>query len=115
MALLDNSAQINTITPEFIENHSLDVRPLSDLIHRQVLCTGLGNTLTQPIGYVIIWVQVDGVHSYDEDQIDLIVLDLSNFMAQVPMMHVMNVIKESKMDTLVTPWINAHVAYLLAV
>ena len=27
----------------------------------------------------------------------------------------MNVIKESKIDTLVTPWVNIHVAYLLAV
>ena len=32
MFLLDNSTQVNTITLEFIENHSLDVGPLSDLI-----------------------------------------------------------------------------------
>ena len=32
MALLDNGPQINTIMPEFIETHSLDVGPLSDLI-----------------------------------------------------------------------------------
>ena len=79
--LLDNGTQINTITPGFIENHSLDIGPLSDLTGRQVICTGLENTFTQPIGYVIIWVQVDGVQGYDEDQIALIVLDLSNFMA----------------------------------
>ena len=32
MALLNNSAQINTIMPEFVENHSLDMGPLSDLV-----------------------------------------------------------------------------------
>ena len=71
MALLDSGAQINTIMPGFIENHSLDVGPLSDLMGRWVICMGLGNTFTWPIGYIIIWVQVDGVQGYDEDQIAL--------------------------------------------
>ena len=80
MALLGNGAQINTVTPEFIETHSLDVGPLTDLMGRWVVCTDLGNTLPWPIGY-IIQVQVDGVEGYDEGQIALIVPDLSNFMA----------------------------------
>ena len=32
MALLDNSVQINTISPSFAEEHSLNVGPLTDLI-----------------------------------------------------------------------------------
>ena len=32
MALLDNGTQINTIMPGFVENHTLDVRPLSDIV-----------------------------------------------------------------------------------
>ena len=35
MALLDNGVQINTITLGFVENHSLDVGPLSDLVDRR--------------------------------------------------------------------------------
>ena len=66
---LDNGTQINIITLGFTENHSLDIRPLSDLIGAWVACISLGNALTQPIGYVIIWVQVDRVQGYDEDQI----------------------------------------------
>ena len=46
MALLDNGAQINTITLGFVENHSLDVGPLSDLVGRQVACVGLRNAVT---------------------------------------------------------------------
>ena len=45
---------------------------------------GLGNAYTKPLGYIIIWVQVDGVQGYDEDQIALVILDLSNFVAQIP-------------------------------
>ena len=50
----------------------------------QVSCVGLGNALTQSVGYVVIGIQVDGVQGYDEDQIALVILDLSNFVAQVP-------------------------------
>ena len=122
MALLDSGTQINTIMPGYVENHSLDVRPLSDLIGGWVTCIGLGNTLTRPIGYVIIQIQVDGVQGCDEVQIALVILDLSNFVAQVPVILgtpmigcIMNVIKESEMDILATRWVNAQVAYLLVV
>ena len=46
MALLGNGVQSNTIMPGFVENHSLDAWPLSDLIGWQVTCVGLGNALT---------------------------------------------------------------------
>ena len=82
---------------------------------------GLGNALTWPIGYVITWIQVDAVQGYDEDQIALVIPYLSNLVAWVPVIlgtsmigHIMNVIKESEMDMLVTPLVNTQVAYLLA-
>ena len=34
---------------------------------------------------MIIWVQVDEVQDYDEDQITLVIPDLSNFVVWVPM------------------------------
>ena len=103
-------------------NHSLDIRLLSDLVGKWAVCTGLGNTFTWPIGYIIIWAQVNGVQGYDEDQIAPVVPDLSNFMAWVPMVPrtptigcITNVIKETEIDTLVTPWVNAHVAHIFVV
>ena len=65
MALLDNDVQINTITPDFVESHSWEVEPLSHLVARWVSCVGLGNALTWPVGYVVIWNQVDRVQGYD--------------------------------------------------
>ena len=83
MVLLDNGAQINNIMPRYVSDHSLQVGPITDL-GAKVACMGLGNAYTRPLGYVIIWVQVDGVQGYDKDQIALVILDLSNFAARVP-------------------------------
>ena len=83
---------------------------------------GLGNAYTRPLGYIIIWVQVDGVQGYDEYQIALVIPDLSNFAAQIPVIlgtptisQVINMMKEAEVDALVMPWANARVAHLLSV
>ena len=105
MALLDNGMQINTIMPSFVKTCSLEVGPLSDLVGRWVACVGLGNAFTWPLGYVVIWVQVDA-----EDQIALVIPHLSDFMVSVPIIlgtpmisYIVNVIKEKEIDALVTP------------
>ena len=84
MALLDNGEQVNTILPRYIKEHSLQVRLITNLMGSKVTCVGLGNAYTQPLGYVVIWVQVDGVLGYNEDQIALVILDFSNFATRVP-------------------------------
>ena len=83
---------------------------------------GLGNAYTQPLGYVIVWVQVDGVQGYDEDQIALVVPDESKFVEWIPVIlgtptisYIINVMKEREIDALVMPWANARVAHLLSV
>ena len=82
MALLDNGAPINTIMLRYVSNHSLQVGPITNLKGSKVACMGLGNAYTRLLGYIMIWVQVDRVQGYDEDQRVLVILDLSNFMAQ---------------------------------
>ena len=122
MALLDNGAQINTITPKYVSHHSLQVGLITNLLGAKVTCMGLGNAYMRSLGYVIIQVQVDGVQSYDEDQIALVIPHLSNFAAQIPVIlgtptisQVINVMKEAKIDALAMPWVNARVAHLLLV
>ena len=88
----------------------------------KVTCMGLGNAYTRLLGYVMIWVQVDRVQGYDEDKIALVILDLSNFVAQMPVIletliigQVINMMKEAEVDALAMLWVNARVAHLLSV
>ena len=122
MALLDNGAQVNTIIPRYISNHSLKVGPVIDLMGSKVTCMGLGNAYTRPLGYIVIWVQVDIVRGYDKDQIALVIPDFSNFVTWIPIIlgiptigQVFNVMKEAEVDALVSPWANARVVHLLFV
>ena len=46
MALLDNGAQVNTITPRHVNEKSLQVGPITDLMGSKVTCVGLGNAYT---------------------------------------------------------------------
>ena len=88
--------------------------PITDLIGAKVACVGLGNAYTRPLGYIVIWVQVDRVHGYDEDQIALVIPDFSNFVAWIPVIlgtptisRVINMMKEVEIDALAMPWANA--------
>ena len=113
MALLDNGTQVNTIMPRYVNEHSLQVGPITDLMGPKVACMGLGNAYTRPLSYVVIRVQVDGVWGYDEDQIALVIPDFSNFATRVPIILGMptidcvNIMKEAEMDALAMPWANA--------
>ena len=122
IALLDNGAQINTITPKYVSDHSLQIGPITDLLGAKVACVGLGNAYTRPLGYIVIWVQVDGVQGYDKDQIALVIPDVSNFAARVPVILgtptiscIVNVMKEKEINALAMPLANARVAHLLPV
>ena len=122
MALLDNGVKVNTITPRYVKEHSLQVGPITDLMGSKVACVGLGNAFTRPLGYVVIQVQVDGVWGYDEDQIALIIPDYSNFATRVPIIlgtptigRVVNMMREAEMDALAMPWVHARAAHLLAI
>ena len=95
---------------------------ITNLLGAKVTCMGLGNAYMRPLGYVIIWVQVDRVQGYDEDQIALVIPDLSNFAAWIPVIlgtptisWVINVIEEAEIDALAMLWANARVAHLLLV
>ena len=124
MAPLDNSAQVNTITLRYVNEHSLQVGPITDFMGSKVTCMGLGNAYTRPLSYVVIQVQVDSVQGYDEDQIALLIPDFSNFATRVPVPIILgmptigcvvNVMGKVAMDALAMPWANAKVAHLLAV
>ena len=83
---------------------------------------GLGNAYTRPLGYIVIWVQVDRVQGYDGDQIALVFPNLSNFAAWIPVIlgtstigQIINMMKEAEVDAFMMLWANARVAHLLSV
>ena len=122
MALLDNSAQVNTIMLRYVHEHSLEVGPITDLMGSKIACVGLGNAYTRPLGYVVIQVQVDRVRGYDKDQIALVIPDFSKFTARVWVIfgiptigQVVNVMREVEMNALAMSWANARVVHLLLV
>ena len=45
MALLDNGAQISTIMPKYVNDHSLEVGAITNLIGAKVTCVGVGQCL----------------------------------------------------------------------
>ena len=108
--------------PKYVSDHPLQMGLITNLLGAKVTCVGLGNSYMRSLGYIVIGVQVDGIQGYDEDQIAMVIPDLSNFVAQIPVIlgtptisHIINVMKETEIDALAMPWVNARVAYLLAV
>ena len=119
-ALLDNGFTINIVTSELIKAHSLDVSPLSNLVNSKLGINGFGGLFSQPLGYIIIKAQVEGVWSYDEEQVALVVTDLTTFGSWVPttlgkhtINQIINVIKESKMDELLASLSGSRISHLL--
>ena len=83
-ALLDSGSTINAVTLEFVKVHSLDVGPLSNLVDSTLKINGFGGLFSQPLGYVIMRVQVEMVKGYDEDQAALVIPDSTAFGGSVP-------------------------------
>ena len=120
-ALLDSGSTINSVSPEFIQICSLDIDPLSDLSDGTLGINGFGGVHTQPLGYVIIRVQVEGVRGYDEDQMALVKTDSTTFGSQVPVIQgtatnnrIINVINESETDELSASLNRSRIVQLLA-
>ena len=79
------------------------------------------STRTHPLGFMILRVQVKEITSYDEDVVFLVVSDKSEFSWHVPIVigtctleRIINVIKESEMDRLSTPWAMVRASHLLS-
>ena len=72
---------MNIVTPEFVKARGLVAGSIQDLNNhaRRILINGAGGKRTEPLGYVMIQVQILYAPSYDEDQVALIIDDPSLF------------------------------------
>ena len=111
--LLDNGAQLNFITPAYAVERGMDIMSL-DWLAQEIggllpLITGMGGSLVEPTGFVLMNVKVPCVQGYNEDQVTLVMDDPG--MTECPVIlgtstlyRVMEVIKESEISKLVVPW-----------
>ena len=76
-SLKDGGTQMNLVTPEFVKARDLGVGSIQDLNnHDGVIPINVcGGKITEPLGYVVIRVQILYVPSYDEEQVALVVED----------------------------------------
>ena len=121
--LIDNGAWVNLVTPEFVKNRGLGVGSIQDLNDHNgyIPLSGLGGKITKPLGYMILWVQIPYVPSYDEDQIDLVVSEDSNFLKRCQVIlgtltinWAVRAMKESEMENTPEAWRSAVHSYEFA-
>ena len=79
---------------------------------------GGGGRITEPLGYVILWVQILYMPSYDEDQVALVVVEDSNFLKRCQVIlgtptinRAVWVMKESEMENAPKAWQSAQHTY----
>ena len=120
-ALADSGSQVNTITPALVQEYGFPVLPLEDLVNHPLNLLGLGGKCTSPLGFVILHVQVQEIMGYDEDIVFLVVPDEYEFGWRVPLVigtctigRIINIIWESEIDHLSTPWATARMTQLLS-
>ena len=121
--LIDNGARVNLVTPEFVKDRGLEVGSIQDLKDHngRILLSRLGGRITEPLGYVILRVQIPYMPSYDEDQVALVVTEDSSFLRRcqvilgTPMINrVIRAMKESEMENAPKAWQSAQHTYEFA-
>ena len=82
------------------------------------LIKGMGGSMVEPIGFVLMNVKVPCVRGYDEEQVTLAMDDPE--MSEWPVIlgtstlyRVMEVIKESEISKLVVPWSSSQISWLM--
>ena len=65
---IDSEAWSNTMTPTYVKQHKMKVRPVHDLTMHptSIPISGIGGH-TAALGYIIISIQVEGIPSYYEE------------------------------------------------
>ena len=120
--LLDNGAQLNFITPAYAVERGMDIMSLDQLAQeiggQLPLIKGMGSSLVEPIGFVLMNVKVPCVWGYDEDQVALVMDDPE--MSECPVIlgtstlyRIMEVIKESEISKLAVPWSSSRISWLM--
>ena len=86
--------------------------------HQGTPSRGSGGARTGALGYIMFRVQIEGIPSYDEEQVALVMEDGTKFGHQVPIIlgtptlhRVVRVMKESEIENAPPEWQNIRIAY----
>ena len=117
--LLDDGSQINSITPAYAKSQGFAVGPLEELASDAMgqAFQGIRGIRTGAIGYIVFRVRIEGIPSYDEEQVALVIEDSSSFSKKVPVLgmltlhRVIRSMKESEMEQLPMAWQQIKTAY----
>ena len=118
--LLDDSSQINSIMPACAHEHNMVIGSLQELAGDLSgnLIQGMGGCRTGMLGYVVFRVQIEGMKSYDDEQVALVMADETKFGHRVPIIlgtltihRVVRSMKESEMENALPEWERIQVAY----
>ena len=111
--LLVDSSQINSITPAYAKSQGFVVGPLEEVAGDAMgqAFQGIRGIHTRAIGYIVFQVRIEGIPSYDEEQVALVIEDSSSFSKKVPVLlamptlhRVIRSMKESEMEQLPMAW-----------
>ena len=118
--LLDDGSQINSVTPAYAHEHDMVIGSLQELASDPSgnLIQGMGGCWTGVLGYVVFHVQIEGMKSYNEEQVALVVADDTKFghrvliiLGMLTIHRVVRSMKESEMENASPEWERIRVAY----
>ena len=122
--LVDNSARVNLVMPAYVRQLKLGVCLISDLDHSlnlfrdRIPLVGLGGCQMEPLGFILMRVQIEGIPHYNKQQVTFILDDPSGFSVRIPIIldtptinRVIQTMKESEIHDALTKWQTAMSAY----
>ena len=107
------------MTPTYVKEHKMKVRPVHDLaLHpTSIPISGIGGHMAA-LGYIIINVQVEGIPSYYQEQVALVIPNVTQLGLKVPvilgtpMIHwLCHQMKESEIQMAPEEWQHALLSY----
>ena len=117
--LIDSGAQCNTMLPEYAKACKMRVGPVHELATspQEIPIQGIARN-TNALSYVVINVQIGGIPSYNEEQVTLVIEDISGLGIRVPVILAMPTIhrlchqmKESEIESAPDEWQHAFCSY----
>ena len=117
--LIDSGAQSNAVVPAYVKQHKMKVRLVHDLVMHptSIPISGIGGHMAA-LGYVIINIQVEGIPSYYEEQVALVIPNVTKLGMKVPVIlgtptihRLCCQMKESEIETAPEEWQHTLLSY----